>query len=459
MYIYMSEKITNINYKIPNNTSLYNTLDKISGGRNRIIAFDLEFQTYQISKKDMNKYNFCNSGKKSQKVFFGREFGMVLFDKKNNNWYCSKNLFFHYELIPYKKLGWDRKLSFPPYLTLNIDSIEGTNNIIKENIQYIKKRYKIGNKTLKIIKKLVKNNTNNKLEQQLFYMGLGLEFNDKKTEILQNIFNKIIDKDKQKRFQYITSFMHSIYRRHVKKNSKNIFDNIFNIYEDATKETRISNDRAIGLLREHFIEDCAIVYKGGCDNIAFQNHCKYLSMKQDCIVDFSKLHHVDIAVYNWLSYMLFGNAKLEKTYEGLLERVKNKDINTFHKYYIKQNNGLSAHDPTSDAYFTIIVALFMNLDIISDLDIIQKEIYKKLKECNDCNMKICIGILQKVYQIMNINNNTNIKNTIIKNIKKNKKNKESNELLLDIINNLQILNGGKINKYYHKYMKYKSKIY
>ena len=48
-----------------------------------------------------------------------------------------------------------------------------------------------------------------------------------------------------------------------------------------------------------------------------------------------------------------------------------------------------------------------------------------------------------------------VKNNIIKIIKKNKNNKKSNNLLLDILDNINIQNGGDI--YYYKYLKYKSK--
>lgn len=451
----MSEKITIIDYKIEKKTILHNILETLSGGKKRIIIYDVEFQTYKLSTQDAELYKICNYSKKvSQKVFFVREIGIIIFNKINKQWVCSKSVFFHCDIFPFIKLGWDPKLSFPPYLTLNTNNIQKTlsQEIIKTSLEKIKKKYKINKQTLKLIEKLSNSHTNNILEKQLFYMAISLNFRRKKTNMLQNIFNIINDKDEKKQFKYISGFLHSVHRSHIKREYKKDFDEIFNIYKSNTVKTRVSNKTAINLLREYITEDSSIIYKGPCDNLSLENHCKYLGNNKECIVDFSKLHHVDISLYNTLSTLLFGGATLEDTYYGVLNVCKEESIHDFHKAYIKKNIGLSAHDPTTDAYYTVIVALCMNTEILYKLDMLRIKLFDKIKQCEECDMKEAYDTLREVFPKLKLNNN--IKKELYTLIKKSKSNKQLKTHILSALDSIQY---GGVEDYYYKYMKYKKK--
>jgi len=97
------------------------------------------------------------------------------------------------------------------------------------------------------------------------------------------------------------------------------------------------------------ISESLVVIKGLKDLDALENACKYFGLKYQSPKDI-----VDIAEWNPKSHRLCGTAKLERTFSC----IKNKLDSEIRKFLDIVPIG-KAHDPSSDAAMTFIVALYI----------------------------------------------------------------------------------------------------
>lgn len=71
----------------------------------------------------------------------------------------------------------------------------------------------------------------------------------------------------------------------------------------------------------------------------------------------------DIELFNGFSNFFFGRATLEKTFIGLTELPIYKQCAFFNKYI----SNLKAHNPVSDSFYTIVVAVIINLVLLDSI--------------------------------------------------------------------------------------------
>ena len=105
-----------------------------------------------------------------------------------------------------------------------------------------------------------------------------------------------------------------------------------------------------------------LIHKEGMDIIAINNDLKKYNVKIH-----KNILHKDIAVYNNIFKERYNTAKLYESYIHLKNNYYEKylDLQHFDKNLIKylkdKMDKIKAHNPLSDAYFTIIIFLIMEL--------------------------------------------------------------------------------------------------
>jgi hypothetical protein len=109
------------------------------------------------------------------------------------------------------------------------------------------------------------------------------------------------------------------------------------------------------------------------DLIALRN-MSMLIQNED--IDFE--HYYDIETFNGFSNFQYKSSQLENTYKGLIETNIYKTIAKPFFDNIIDDIGDKAHNPATDSFFTIVVAVTMNL-IINDYPENKKGGYSKYK--------------------------------------------------------------------------------
>lgn len=106
-----------------------------------------------------------------------------------------------------------------------------------------------------------------------------------------------------------------------------------------------------------FSNKAMYILKGQSDIKVIRNHY-YLFFKEINI--FPRIY--DIEMFNGFSKYLFNSAKLEETFNGLIKLPVYRHCLFFDKYI----KNLKAHNPVSDSFYTIIIAVIINLLLLKN---------------------------------------------------------------------------------------------
>ncbi|ARF10788.1 hypothetical protein Hokovirus_3_61 [Hokovirus HKV1] len=345
--------------------------DNIANNSKVLFCTDIEFHNQVLNN---NKYivNNNNSDSKINIVPFIREIGIIIFVKDSNKWSYIGHIFKNVENIydentifilskyatvsdiTYKVMEKGDKYYniYEIIANLTIDNLDNkVFNIInsKLSVKYINKIFedkdynniKLGLKILKRIT-LSKKTTN---EKKITKLNKDLKYAKRLLSITRNmpfrVYPKILDKEGKD--IYYTQ-MDSYYNDKLVKNRTFTIKDLKNFFT----------------LWLSFDNEVCYIVKGKNDFIAIKN--TMLDVLNHCDIKFSKVY--DIEMFNWFSYIKFGSAQLENTFIGMQNYFKEYDnLNMILSNFPYKN----AHNPVVDSYYTIIVALYINLILNASL--------------------------------------------------------------------------------------------
>jgi len=186
--------------------------------------------------------------------------------------------------------------------------------------------------------------------------------------ILRDVIKtKKINFENPEKIQKIVNQMYfNFYKNSLNKRYRIIFDKIINLYknDELVKKRLVNPYNYLSTLKPYFNE-MTLVHKEGMDIIAINNDLKKYNVKIT-----KSILHKDIAVYNNIFKTKYSTAKLYESYVYLKHDYYNKylELQHFDNLIIKILKDkmpiTKAHNPLSDAYFTIIIFLIMELYFI-----------------------------------------------------------------------------------------------
>jgi len=345
----------NLNLNLIENTKLISYLDIISDYNKIILVYDIEF--FNILYTDENKYLHVKKLSFNDNEYYYntiRELGGLIFIKSNNNlWYYIGDFLFTFDFPVDKK-----------YICLisndysDVTDITRNNMINLENQILLYKKYNldyfinnINQDNIHDIYKLVKSINNDIIYKNLTNDKI-IFFDDNNNNIdkIKNYLKKLYKELVELKHQYypdlindttINKIIYDINNLYI--NDKNIQNRMIN-YDDLDIFINIFNkSKKIG---KELIDISAIINTSFLKNI------------HKPIID----KYFDIAFYNPFSRLLCNGAKLETTYNCVLNKL-DSDIFSFNsssKFNLSNIVDLTrAHNPTVDAYMTLIVCFYI----------------------------------------------------------------------------------------------------
>ena len=234
--------------------------------------------------------------------------------------------------------------------------------------------------------KLKKDNYSALLNSEVFKLEND-KIQSKVIDIINELKNTKISNyhDKQKKIDTIIRMLQraafAVYGKYLNI-TKSAFDKQFKLYySDPLVISRMMTKNQELKFIEAFIDisdDACFIVKGFRDLEAINNLA--LLLKLDRLLNIE--HIYDIEIFNGFSKMKYGSAQLESTYNGVISsdiyKINNQDLNEI----INEIGGI-AHNPLTDSYYTLVVAIVMNLGLneyFKTYDIIDGSIYLKLYE-------------------------------------------------------------------------------
>lgn len=341
------------------NSKVKDAFYNIKTYKNIYIVFDIEFQSVILNKemKNTNKYKYDFTTRDDPIASFPREFGMMLFvrDRTNNIFYLG-SIFRNF--VPLFHVGFeldDMRYMLAKYSTVSEDTLEKMekNDEVFTLAEEIEQLYKGDYKSFKKspIYQLEKKTRRERVE----------EFIDE-LEDIQSPEYDYIDSIVKKIKRNLRNTHANIVRKYLDKNIQKLFDNQLDIYYDdplvVKRQLNHSEEKDFIKTLINVSSNSCFVIKGLRDLDALNNIAKHRNNKET--FDFNHLY--DIEIFNGFSKKKYGNAQLERTYYGLIKSnhyLKNKEDMEL----IKQNIGHGAHNPLVDSYYTLVVAIVINIGL------------------------------------------------------------------------------------------------
>ena len=241
--------------------------------------------------------------------------------------------------------------------------------LVNENLRVLLSKYcTVSEKTEIEMKKLEKmlhidiNNINSIIENKDLIQFIP-DKNVKK--MLKEVVNSnTINIENPEKIQKIIDQMYfNMYKNRLNNKYRLLYDQIINLYknDELVKKRLINPYNYLNTLKPYFNE-MTLIHKEGMDIIAINNDLKKYNVKIH-----KSILHKDIAVYNNIFKERYNTAKLYESYIHLKNNYYEKylDLQHFDKNLIKylkdKMDKIKAHNPLSDAYFTIIIFLIMEL--------------------------------------------------------------------------------------------------
>lgn len=320
------------------------------------LAFDIEFQRMTTNN---NKYELNVN---QMFAIFPRELGLMMFIRDNENFmHYVGNIFVNFQSLAMKgfdilNMGYTQSI----YSTVT----KYTNNEMTDNDNYFKLDY--------MFKKLYADNLNDKLINDLINKIENkdlldiLPSKDKnkifvKINDLKNLNNNTTILQKIEDIKNILKQIpFNISGKHLNKYDRSKFMDQHMLYnsDPLVKKRLLTSTNEVSFmnfLHETSKSSCLIA-KGNLDIVALNNMNNLLDIENS----FKTMTMYDIEVFNNFSRTHFGSAKLEATYENIIEyKIYEDNFNEFVK--IKDTIKGSAHNPLVDSYYTIVVALVINM--------------------------------------------------------------------------------------------------
>ena len=224
-----------------------------------------------------------------------------------------------------------------PETELKMKELEKEFQINLKDIESIKNKSELisfipDKNTKKKLKEIIKTNNMNYSENEYIRM------------------QKIIDK---------MSF--NFFKNRLPDKYKKIYNNIIDLYlNDPSVKQRIINPYNYLNILKNYFKDITIIHKEDMDFIALNNDLKKYNVKIT-----NQVQHKDIADYNNILINKYGTAKLYESYLFLyndyVDKIPElKKFDTILREKLKDKLPIiKAHNPLSDAYFTIIVFVVM----------------------------------------------------------------------------------------------------
>lgn len=347
----------NLNINLIENTKLISYLDIISDYNKIILIYDIEFFNILYTDEYNNKYLHTKKLSLNDNEYYYntiRELGGLVFIKSNNNlWYYIGDFLFTFDFPINKK-----------YLCLisneysDVTDITRNNMINLENQILLYKKYNleffinnINHDNLNDIYKLVKSINNDKIYKNLTNNNI-IFFDDKSNDIdkIKNNLKKLYRELVELKFHYYPELINDTAINKIIYDINNLYINDDNIqkrmikYDDLDIFINIFNrSKKIG---KELIDISAII------------NTSYLKNTYRPIIE----KYFDIAFYNPFSRLLCNGAKLETTYNCVLNKLDSNIFlfNSSSKYNLSNIIDLSrAHNPTVDAYMTLIVCFYI----------------------------------------------------------------------------------------------------
>lgn len=369
--------ITNNNlrfYKIIND-NVKNSFINIKSYKNVYIAFDIEFQAVIINNNTDN-FKTDVSPRKDDVASFPRELGMLLFirDKLNDIYYLGS---LHINFRWLTEYGFDKD-NFKYMLSMYTTVSDATLKEMEKNDEIFRLDHELD--------KLKKDNYSALLNSEVFKLEND-KTQSKVIDIIDELKNTKISNyhDKQKKIDAIIRMLQrvafAVYGKYL-NTTKSAFDKQFKLYySDPLVISRMMTKNQELKFIKAFIDisdDACFIVKGFRDLEAINNLA--LLLKLDRLLNIE--HIYDIEIFNGFSKMKYGSAQLESTYNGVISsdiyKINNQDLNEI----INEIGGI-AHNPLTDSYYTLVVAIVMNLglnDYFKTYDVIDGSIYLKLYE-------------------------------------------------------------------------------
>jgi hypothetical protein len=177
--------------------------------------------------------------------------------------------------------------------------------------------------------------------------------------IKTNDISLIINPEKTQKI--IDQMVYNLYKNRLKGDYRKMYDQIFNLYknDDQVKKRLVNPYNYLQQLKKYFNE-MTLVHKEGMDIIAINNDLKKYNVKIE-----KSILHKDIANYNDYFKKKYNTAKLYESFNYLKNDYYHKylDLLNYDKTIInnlnKKMNIIKAHNPLSDAYFTLIIFIIM----------------------------------------------------------------------------------------------------
>jgi hypothetical protein len=175
--------------------------------------------------------------------------------------------------------------------------------------------------------------------------------------------NKLNIEHLEKKQKIVDQMYFNFYKNRLNPSYKIIFNQIINLYktDELVKKRLVNPYNYLNTLKPYFNE-MTLIHKEGMDIIAINNDLEKYNVRIT-----KSILHKDIAVYNNIFKQRYSTAKLYESYLNLKHDFYNKylELQKFDNSLINclktKMPIIKAHNPLSDAYFTIIIFLIMEI--------------------------------------------------------------------------------------------------
>lgn len=322
----------------------------INNYKNILVCFDIEFQSAITNNK---KYITTPNMKGDKVARFIRELGGLFFVKDNRYWYYIGHIFINFS--PLEAYGFQKK-----------------------DLRHIESKYaSVTNETFNIMEQ----------NEEPFHLERYIKFKnmiDLKKKLMKDyIFKKIVDPQTKKRILNKIEMLNKSTQpesdlRYIEKILYKIQFEIYGKYlnQELIDQLSISNEAYWNdpLVKERLIEnkediffdlfkeisnEAIFLVKGRMDFIAMKNSQFLISKNNNLNFD----HYYDIETFNGFSSLVCQSSQLENTYKCLIDKKYPSNIKVLLDQIKASIGGIKAHNPLVDSYFTIVVAIIINLGL------------------------------------------------------------------------------------------------
>lgn len=309
---------------------LKQALTSIASFRKFVISFDVEFQSKIINtdmSMNIDRYVVEVNYKGDTVANFVREIGVIIFMKDRsspNKWFYLGKIFVNFQPLPINDLT---KYLFAKYATVTEDT---------------KKKMLLNDDT--------------------FFM-----YDEENSKLYKMLTHK--DKNKNKYLPRVNDARFQIFGKYLNSKHKTMLYNQLQLYQNDSlvKNRTVDEDLQFLNMFSNLSKYTYFVVKGRKDLEAICN--SYLSVNNNkCNINFSTVF--DIEMYNGLSKQLFGDAKLETTYNGVVKtEIYKQSVQPFFSQITESKSESNvAHNPVVDSLWTVVVALVIMLGLFKQFD-------------------------------------------------------------------------------------------